>query len=164
MRIFLLRHGEAESHASSDSQRQLTMAGRQQVEEVARLFAAKEPAQLDAVLVSPYLRAQQTCNIFLATAFTGQNLPVETYEGVTPDSSPQACIEYLQNMSARSLLLVTHQPFVGALLELLTSGTQTQVSTCNPPMMTSSLACLDADIVAPGCAQLVWFSSPPHHG
>lgn len=164
MRIFLLRHGEAESYASSDSQRQLTAAGLHQVEQAARIFTLKESQQPDAILVSPYLRAQQTNERFLAAAFPGKQLSHRTYEGITPDSSPDKCIEYLQACTAQRLLLVTHQPFVGALLELLTSGSTYQPGSGNPPMLTSSIVCLETELIAPACAQLLWYSSPPHQG
>lgn len=164
MRIFLLRHGEAESHASSDSQRKLTAAGRQQVADAARVFAARESFALDCVLVSPYVRAQQTCEIFLGNAFPGRALATKNYEGITPDGSPHECIDYLQETKAERILLVTHQPFVSGLLELLTNASTAQSVSNNPPMLTSSLVCLEADVAAPGCAQLLWFSSPPHQG
>lgn len=164
MRIYLLRHGEAESFSSSDAQRQLTESGREQVRQVATLFAARESRPVQSVLVSPYLRARQTCDIFLATAYPQTAISTEVHDGITPDGSPRACIDYLAESAVESVLLVTHQPFVGAMLDLLTNGSCNDPISSNPPMLTSTLVSLEADVPAPGCAELRWYSAPPHQG
>ncbi len=60
MKIFILRHGEAEHFANTDAERQLTPRGRTESEAVARACKEQGFAQFDKVLVSPYIRAQQT--------------------------------------------------------------------------------------------------------
>ncbi len=60
MKIFIMRHGEAEHFADSDAARQLTQRGRIESETVARACKEQGFAQFDKVLVSPYIRAQQT--------------------------------------------------------------------------------------------------------
>lgn len=57
MKLWLLRHGEAEPHASRDSERRLTAHGRKEVLQSAARLAG---LPLDGILASPYVRAQQT--------------------------------------------------------------------------------------------------------
>lgn len=64
MILYLLRHGEAQARAHSDSGRPLTVKGQQDVVSVAREFAARK-LKLDCCWVSSYLRASQTADIFL---------------------------------------------------------------------------------------------------
>ena len=57
MKLWVLRHGEAEPRANSDAERRLTAHGREQVlHSAARLLG--QPLQ--AIIASPYVRAQQT--------------------------------------------------------------------------------------------------------
>lgn len=61
MKIYIMRHGEAQQFAPSDAQRALTDRGRHESEAVARACANQRGVKgFDLVLVSPYLRAQQT--------------------------------------------------------------------------------------------------------
>ncbi|MGH8353342.1 MAG: histidine phosphatase family protein, partial [Pseudomonas sp.] len=57
MRLWLLRHGEAEPQARSDAERALTKHGRKEVLKAAGHLAGRP---LAAILASPYVRAQQT--------------------------------------------------------------------------------------------------------
>ncbi len=57
MKVWILRHGEAEPQARSDDQRNLTEHGRKQV---LRSAAQLIGQPLDAIVASPYVRAQQT--------------------------------------------------------------------------------------------------------
>ena len=110
MRLWLLRHGQAEPKARTDAQRNLTDVGRREVEGAA---APLRDQSLQVILVSPYQRAQQTAEIVRqALGFTG---PVETVPWLTPDSDPADAMLYLDRRTEQRLLLVTHQPLVGAL-------------------------------------------------
>ena len=83
MRLWLLRHGQAEPKARTDAQRNLTDVGRREVEGAA---ASLQDQSLQVILVSPYQRAQQTAEIVRqALGFTG---PAETVPWLTPDSDP----------------------------------------------------------------------------
>ncbi|WP_413701673.1 phosphohistidine phosphatase SixA [Psychromonas sp. KJ10-10] len=59
MQIYIMRHGQAEMMANSDSERALTALGREESEMMASSLA-NQKVSFDAVMVSPYLRAQQT--------------------------------------------------------------------------------------------------------
>lgn len=60
MKVLIMRHGEAEHFADSDAQRALTTRGRLESDTVAKACAEHGITHFDKVLVSPYLRAQQT--------------------------------------------------------------------------------------------------------
>ena len=161
MKLYILRHGEAEAFASSDRLRQLTVDGRRQVRKLAQLTSNKI-VRFDAVIVSPYIRAQQTAEIFL-DCFDAPSC-AENSDLITPDSNPQVVIDLLAKRVLESILLVSHQPLVGRLLELLVDGNRDNGRsnlTAIPPMLTSSLAYLTTAAIVPGCAKLHWVKSPP---
>ncbi|WP_181297385.1 phosphohistidine phosphatase SixA [Pseudomonas sp. Q2-TVG4-2] len=151
MRLWLLRHGEAEPKARTDAERNLTDAGRLEVE---RAAAHLQGRSLQAILVSPYQRAKQTAEIVRQTlGFTG---PVETVPWLTPETDPADAMLYLDRRAEQQLLLVTHQPFVGALGGWLVSGHRESPL----PMATASLAELDGEYLAAGLMQLVGLQHP----
>ena len=59
MQLFLMRHGEASLNAPSDRERKLTDNGRIQTGDMAN-WLARQVSHFDLVIVSPYLRSQQT--------------------------------------------------------------------------------------------------------
>ncbi|MGA6097122.1 phosphohistidine phosphatase SixA [Stutzerimonas marianensis] len=151
MKLWLLRHGEAEPRARTDAQRNLTEAGRAEVQSSA---AALRGQPLQAILASPYARAQQTAEIVRQTiGFEGR---VETVPWATPDSDLGDALLYLDRRSEQSLLLVTHQPFVGALGGWLVSGHRETPL----PMATASLAELEGEQIAAGLMHLLDLKHP----
>ena len=60
MKVWILRHGEAEGHAPTDAERNLTEHGRA---EVLRSAAHLIGQPLGAIIASPYVRAQQTAQL-----------------------------------------------------------------------------------------------------
>ena len=57
MKLWVLRHGEAEPRAKTDAERRLTAHGREQVLHSAAYLIGQP---LQAIVASPYVRAQQT--------------------------------------------------------------------------------------------------------
>ncbi|WP_313224794.1 phosphohistidine phosphatase SixA [Stutzerimonas nitrititolerans] len=145
MRIWLLRHGEAEPRARTDAQRCLTEAGRNEVRRSAAHLVGRP---LQTILASPYVRAQQTAE--LVREVLGFGGMVETVPWMTPDSDIDEAMLYLSRRSESDLLLVTHQPFVGALGGWLVSGQRSDAL----PMATASLAELEGEGVAAGLMHL----------
>lgn len=145
MKLWLLRHGEAEPLVRSDAERNLTARGRQQVREAAGHLQGRA---LQAVLVSPYVRAQQTADVLCeALGFSGQRL---TVPWLTPESEVRQALRELDGFAFDELLLVTHQPLVGALAGLLIHGHRQQPL----PMNTASLALLEGDELLAGLMEL----------
>lgn len=145
MKLWLLRHGEAESAARTDAERNLTAHGRRQVREAA---AQLQDRPLQAVLVSPYLRAQQTADVLCEVlGFSGSRVIVPW---LTPDSDLRQTLRELDGYALQELLLVTHQPLVGALAGLLLHGHRQQPLAMN----TASLALLEGDALLAGLMTL----------
>lgn len=134
MKVWILRHGEAQPHARRDAERELTAHGREQVlHSAARLIG--QP--LDCILVSPYVRAQQTAELVRkALGFTSELI---TVPWLTPESEPRDAVSKLADSG--NVLLVSHQPFVGELISLLLHGHLRQPQ----PMQTASLVELEGE-------------------
>lgn len=151
MRMWLLRHGQAEAQAATDAQRRLTDVGRQEALVMARRLA-HEP--LDVILASPYARAQQTAEVVREQL--GLRRGIVTVDWATPDDDPLAVLDHLAERCEANVLLVSHQPLVGQLLSLAVDGhRQTHY-----PMPTAGLACLDMALPAAGVAELIELSNP----
>jgi len=146
MKLWLLRHGEAEARAPSDEVRELTAVGRA---EVLRSALQLQGAELELILASPYVRAQQTAALVQQQlAWPGElcNAP-----WATPDGEPERALAELSQLGVKELLLVTHNPFVGELAGWLQQGhRQAPV-----PMSTASLLCLEAALPLAGGFDLV---------
>ncbi len=151
MELFVMRHGHAESEAPKDSLRPLSALGKQEVEKII-LESAEALVGVQQLLVSPYLRAQQTAGI--AAELMGAK-PIETCDLITPGGRPSAVIQhvcdYAETQNLGSILLVSHQPLVGVLIDELCG-----LAPGMHPMATASLAAIDTDVVAANCCRLRW--------
>jgi phosphohistidine phosphatase len=150
MKLYLLRHGEAESRAHShpggpggDSTRELTARGRQEVTQVAKLFAARN-IQLQCCYVSPYIRAAQTAALFLSQA--GQNIAPETTPVLLPEVRANIVMDFLEGVREQHVLLVSHNPLVSELHALLTEGDISDMHILG----TSELICIEFDVIGLG--------------
>lgn len=113
MQIYIMRHGQAEMMAYSDAERNLTDLGRQESELMAK-YLVKQNTSLDAVLVSPYIRAQQTWES-VSPFFEGVT-NIQVLPCLTPGGSARKTVDELLALQAKgvkSVLLVSHLPLVG---------------------------------------------------
>jgi phosphohistidine phosphatase len=119
--IWLLRHASAEEQASSgrDADRTLTEDGHKRAREVARGLAALEPG-IGLVLTSPYARARQTAE----PAARALKLPGRLREtaALEPDRNPDEILDEVRAERVEAVLLVGHEPHLGALLGRLVFG------------------------------------------
>lgn len=153
MRLWLLRHGQAEPRARSDAERALTAHGRDEVRQAALQLQGRP---LSGILVSPYVRAQQTAALVReALGFTGI---MQTVPWLTPESELRETLSQLDAYAEGEWLLVTHQPLVGALGGLLIHGHRQEPL----PMHTASLAELEGDVLAAGTLELLALVHPNH--
>ncbi len=145
MPLYIMRHGDAQLQAASDSLRPLTKTG---CEEVAAAVSRKldELMLVDEIWVSPLVRAQQTAQIVNEKL----NKPLVTQTWLHPGGSVSQVIESIQATS-KTLLLVSHQPLVGILVDTLTGADPGRYR-----LTTSSIARIDADIYAASCGNLCW--------
>lgn len=153
MKLYIMRHGQAQPVAPTDKQRELTETGRQETTIMAT-WLAKHQRQFDITFVSPYVRAQQTYQI---TKTIFDNTPQHhVLEELTPDSSPELCgdtlLAYCAQTKASSALVVSHLPLVGLLVSDLCKGA------IMPSFSTSSIACVELDLDN-WQGQLLWHES-----
>lgn len=131
MQVFIMRHGDAALDAASDSVRPLTTQGCDESRLMANWLKSQKVA-IERVLVSPFLRAEQTLDVVGDCL----NLPmkVEVMPELTPCGDVGMVSAYLQalaNEGAESALIISHLPLVGYLVSELCPGE-------TPPMFTTS--------------------------
>ncbi|MDA9556846.1 phosphohistidine phosphatase SixA [Vibrio sp.] len=141
MKVIVFRHGEAHPFASSDAQRELTDKGRQHSFLVAQKAFDKGLVKIDKVLVSPYVRAQQTWD---AIADIFSSTQVETCDDITPYGDAEMIVQYVSAMAEaeqlETVLLVSHLPVVSYMTAEFVKG-------ISPPIFpTSGMVCLEFDI------------------
>jgi phosphohistidine phosphatase len=100
MQVLIMRHGEAALDAASDSVRPLTVCGRDESRQMAAWLNTKS-VDIERVLVSPYLRAEQT----LATVREALTLPAseEVLPELTPGGDASLVGSYLQALAQQGV-------------------------------------------------------------
>jgi phosphohistidine phosphatase len=121
MEIWLLRHAAAEERSVSgrDEDRTLTEDGHRRARAVARGLAALEP-DIELVLTSPFQRARQTAEPVARALHLAAKL--RDTRALLPERDPEEILEELRAEEVSGVLLVGHQPHLGALLGRLVSG------------------------------------------
>lgn len=115
MRLFLIRHADAEA-GEPDELRRLSRKGREQAEALAKRLAAAG-VQADVVLTSPLLRARETGQA-LAVALGSSNEPNEALApGATADGVRSAV-----EGRGQTVIVVGHQPDCGKIAAELGDG------------------------------------------
>ncbi|AXF76525.1 phosphohistidine phosphatase SixA [Erwinia tracheiphila] len=153
MQVFIMRHGDAALDAASDSVRPLTHCGCDESRQMASWLNG-QVIDIERVLVSPYLRAEQT----LTTVRESLTLPEgqDVLPELTPGGDPEMVAGYLQMLAkegVKSVLVISHLPLVGYLVSALCPQEA-------PPMFaTSAIACIEYDIDS-ACGKLEWQVSP----
>jgi phosphohistidine phosphatase len=156
MRIFVMRHGPAEERApgGDDRARPLSADGREKTRLAARGLAALGVAdEIDAALTSPLARARETAEI--AARELGVEDIVET-EALAPGCDPAAVLREARRAAKRGVLLVGHEPDMGALLSWLLAGSGGAVAA---PFKKAAVACVELE-GGGNRGGLVWFATP----
>ncbi|MDD7544811.1 phosphohistidine phosphatase SixA [Actinobacillus porcinus] len=124
MRIYIMRHGEAEMLAPSDKERHLTPLGKEQAAEQGQwLKTALNSTALDKVIVSPYVRALETFEAINAEFNHTLSDLTESWDNVTPYGNPELVRNYLDVLAEENngdnltILIVSHLPLVGELVK-----------------------------------------------
>ncbi|SET45814.1 phosphohistidine phosphatase SixA [Thorsellia anophelis] len=161
MKVIIMRHGEASMNAPSDDARPLTQRGILQSQQVGA-WLANEDQLPDYVWVSPYLRAQQTWQTIRAEL--SSEVTVKTCSDITPNGHAQKVAKMIHEFiteinqmqgneesnfaSSKTLMIVSHLPLVGYLVEELC------VDEVAPMFGTSDLACVMIHANREG--ELIW--------
>ena len=145
-KLWIMRHGQAQSMASTDELRPLTDQGRQQVSINAQLISNEH---FTHVFVSPYLRAQQTWEVLQSQGVRTQRCI--TVDWITPDVPSAPALDELLSLDGDQLniLLVCHQTFAGRLATTLCDG-----STRGRHVETAAIVSIQAEVFAGQCGML----------
>jgi len=159
VRLYLVRHGEAQSKAA-DPERRLSPQGRADAKAVAALL---EPLGLrvEAVWHSPKARARQTAEILAealdvaaATGTAGGAGRLIERDGLAPNDDVLPVADDLERRDG-DLMIVGHMPFVGRLASLLAAGDE---AADVAGFRTVAVCCLDRDDA--GTWRIAWVVSP----
>ncbi|GGJ01374.1 phosphohistidine phosphatase SixA [Shewanella hanedai] len=152
MQLFLMRHGEASYLAHSDRERTLTEAGRFHTSEMSN-WLAKSVVEFDLVLVSPYLRAQQSWQEVSKHFPEPRKWLVldELVPSGDPSTAADLTLAYAEQYKADNVLVIAHMPLLGYMVSELVAGTE-------PPLFaTSGVSLIDKDGEK---TNLVWQHTP----
>ena len=123
MLLYLLRHADAEILAASDHARRLTPKGEEQAQRVGK-FCLREELEPSVILSSPVTRALQTAKL------VARSLPdaeiIEVPWAACGMDSFVALRELEAYAKFSSVMLVGHQPDLGAMLCVLLGMTNVQ--------------------------------------
>ena len=122
--LYILRHGEAGRRipsGSKDSERPLTVAGLEEVEEVGRALVTLG-VSLDFVATSPLKRAQQTADA-VAKLLKVKKGSVEEWSELRPEGGrPDLYRKLSQFKSESSILVVGHEPYLSTMISEIAFG------------------------------------------
>jgi len=151
MLIYLLRHGDA-PYDSSCGERSLSAQGETDTRQVVQQHI-DVLSQLQLVLCSPTLRARQTLKVLTDTLNYQEAL---LFEDALRSEGHINAVEYcVETLDVERVLLFSHQPLIGQILEYLTDKPGIGWS-----IDTSSLACLNTITFGRGCAEMQWLTHP----
>src|SRR5262249_3013295 len=111
--IYLIRHARAAEHAANDWERSLVAEGRAEARAVGAALA-KAGGQLDAMGVSPLVRAVETATLIGVEIGYAGALFVD--HALTPDGNTEAMLAVLAQLPGERVALVGHEPSMGQLL------------------------------------------------
>jgi phosphohistidine phosphatase len=168
MLLYLIRHAEAEEPGAAgvnrDFDRSLTARGRSQSRALAAAFA-RQNLTVDALAVSPLVRAYQTAVEFLTVLSPGLR-PTTCDELALERLKPQRLSEFLARMPSRgdrtpsreekAVAAIGHMPDLGHYLEWLLGAAPDTLHFAK-----AGAACLRfEDEPARACGRLVWLLTP----
>jgi phosphohistidine phosphatase len=116
MRLYILRHADADTEARTDDERYLSKKGEQQAERVAR-FCDRYGIKPDVILTSPLRRAHETAKIVADTL----GVELVTVQWLACGAKPATVLAKIEeHRKLASVMLVGHEPdFSGLVAHLL---------------------------------------------
>ena len=141
MQLFIMRHGDASMIAKTDAQRPLTEQGMEEAGLMGKWLKGLD-VNIDHIVVSPYLRAQQTASVILSQLEYKPRS--QTINSITPSGNAAQVHDFIDGFietnHCQQLLMVTHMPLVSYLVADLTIDQQ------SPIFQTAAIAQIDYDI------------------
>ncbi len=162
MELYILRHGEAGKRlaaGSKDSERALTVAGEQEVKEVAAGLAGLG-VKPDFVASSPLARARQTAEI-AAKKLKVKKDNFELWDELKPEGSRLELYGKLARFKADDLVMIVgHEPYLSSLVRDLAFDGQ---GNARIVLKKAGLAKVDVTALRPKAkGELRWLLTPRH--
>jgi phosphohistidine phosphatase len=158
MKLYLLRHGEAEDKlGKQDAARALTKEGREDIAAVSMAVAPliKRPVR---VLSSPFLRAEQTAELFREAVAADHKLDLTA--ALLPEGSWPALkaeLDRLVEEGAQSVVAVGHNPSISEMCGAIVAGSPS----VRVQMKKGAIACFEVDdLHGRAAGELQWMLTP----
>lgn len=124
MDLYILRHGEAGKRLAAgakDSERSLTVTGKEEVEEIAQALGRLK-VKFDFVATSPLKRALQTAEL-VAKGLKIKNGDMEEWNELKPEGSRAELYRKLSHFKQESsILVVGHEPYLSTMISEIVFG------------------------------------------
>ena len=120
MKLLIVRHAIAANSAlTGDAARPLTQEGVDKFQKVAEFLGQRIKEEDSHLIVSPYLRAQQTADILAAHVQIKER---SVGEHLTPESSVEDGFKEITSQVCKLVICVGHQPHLGSLVSFCVTG------------------------------------------
>lgn len=161
MELYILRHGEAGKRipsGSRDSERPLTVAGLEEVEEVARALD-RLGVRFDFVATSPLKRARQTADA-VAKVLKVKKGNLEEWNELKPEGRRAELYRKLSQFKPESsVLVVGHEPYLSTMVsEIVFDGGNGRIVMKKAGLVKITVASFQPKIKG----ELRWLLTPKH--
>ena len=158
--LYILRHGEAGKRipsGSKDSERPLTVAGQEEVAQVAKALD-RLGVRFDFVATSPLKRASQTAGV-VARVLKVKKSSMEEWSELKPEGRRAELYRKLSQFKPESLVLIVgHEPYLSTVVGEIAFG-----STGSVVLKKAGLAKLTVAAFQPKIkGELRWLLTPKH--
>ena len=150
MKLYLMRHGEAEGIYDGDEP-SLSARGEAEVNRIGEALSSMD-SRLDHIFHSGKLRARQTAEIIKSKL--GVDIPISKKEGLKPNDPVSAFVGNLRE-NDENILIVGHLPFMAKLTSCLLAEKESEMMIA---FGTASVACLEHSSLYSW--NLHWFVNP----
>jgi len=148
MRLYLLRHAEAEAEASEDELRELTELGWAQAQAAAD-WLGRQVCGPTRLVASPFCRARQTASVVQQALGLDA---LDILDVLAPEGDPlraEQAISLIMREHVEELVVVSHMPLIASLQSWLEEG----LLTSGEPFSLAEIRVLEAGVMAPGLGQ-----------
>lgn len=153
MRLYIVRHGEAERTAVNDADRALSTRGGDAVRRFWSGLVAHQPAPT-RILSSPLRRARETAATI--GVVSGRYAAPGEQELLLPEAQPEDTLQWLARQpDLDGWVLVSHMPLVALLTGLLVDGLGGRYA-----FPLAGVACLDLEMACSAGGRLLWLEAP----
>jgi phosphohistidine phosphatase len=161
MELYILRHGEAgkrQQVVNKDSERALTVTGKQEVREIAKGLQ-ELGVKFDFIATSPLKRAHETAEIMAKTLKVKKGM-MEGWNELKPEGKrPELYRRLSQFKQGSSILVVGHEPYLSTMIGEIVFGN----GTSNIVLKKAGLARIGMKSFVPSMnGELKWLLTPKH--